>query len=90
MSSVDAQRFYNNGDLMYRICKDHGDMHKPDVCPYCRIAELNAKYQELLYEVVNVHPNESRHETALRYIRERETPQNEASAVAVKEWKEKP
>ena len=29
-------------------------------------------YHELLYVVSMKHPNESRHETALRYIRERE------------------
>ena len=29
-------------------------------------------YHELLYEVVNKYPGESRHETARRYIRERE------------------
>jgi len=34
--------------------------------------ELQAKYSELLYAVESKHPNESRHETALRYIKDRE------------------
>jgi hypothetical protein len=32
----------------------------------------DSDYMELLYAVQSVHPNETRHETALRYIRERE------------------
>ncbi len=42
-----------------------------------RIAELEAvaeKYRELLYQVACKFPNETRHETALRYLKERETP----------------
>ena len=43
------------------------------------------KYDELLYAVVRKFPNESRHETALRYIREAEKavtePGREVSAV---------
>lgn len=35
--------------------------------------ELRAKYHELLYAVANKYPNETRHETALRYIRQAET-----------------
>lgn len=31
-------------------------------------------YQELLYAIETKHPDESRHQTALRYIRERERP----------------
>jgi hypothetical protein len=34
--------------------------------------ELEKKYYELLYAVGKKYPNESRHETALRYIKERE------------------
>lgn len=36
-------------------------------------------YDELLYQVVKKHPNESRHETALRYIRQAEAPSNNAA-----------
>jgi len=32
-------------------------------------AELKAKYDELIFAVSTVFPGESRHETALRYIR---------------------
>lgn len=32
--------------------------------------ELRGKYNELIFAVVNKYPNESRHETALRYIRQ--------------------
>ena len=42
-----------------------------------RIAELEVveeKYRELLYQVSCKFPNETRHETALRYLKERETP----------------
>ena len=53
-----------------------------------RIAELDAenarlrdeiqsakeKYRELLYQVSCKFPNETRHETALRYLKEREAP----------------
>jgi hypothetical protein len=33
---------------------------------------VSAKYYELLYQVACKHPNETRHETALRYIRQAE------------------
>ena len=35
-------------------------------------SEGSEKYQELMLAVESVHPGETRHETALRYIRERE------------------
>lgn len=45
-------------------------------CCFCKLkAErdaLSKKYYELLYSVEIKHPNETRHETALRYIREAE------------------
>jgi hypothetical protein len=34
--------------------------------------DIEAKYYELLYAVETKIPNESRHQTALRYIKERE------------------
>lgn len=37
-----------------------------------RDKELQDKYHQLIFEVQTKHPDESRHETALRYIRERE------------------
>ena len=36
-----------------------------------RLREVGRKYGELLYHVQNKYPDESRHDTALRYIRER-------------------
>lgn len=39
---------------------------------YEQIGTLQEKYNELLYAVHSAFPNESRHETALRYIRQRE------------------
>jgi hypothetical protein len=36
------------------------------------LADIEKKYYELIYAVANKYPNESRHETALRYIKERE------------------
>ena len=35
-------------------------------------SQLLSKYEELLYAVARVHPGETRHQTALRYIRETE------------------
>jgi hypothetical protein len=37
-----------------------------------RLEGVEQKYNELLYAVATKHPGETRHETALRYIRERE------------------
>ena len=39
-----------------------------------RAEEVEALYHELLYAVEKKHDGESRHATALRYIREREAP----------------
>jgi uncharacterized protein Yka (UPF0111/DUF47 family) len=41
---------------------------------HARHAALVEKYNELLYSVGNKYPDESRHETALRYIRNAEKP----------------
>lgn len=41
-----------------------------------RVSELENKYYELLYAVASKYANETRHETALRYIRERELATN--------------
>jgi hypothetical protein len=41
---------------------------------YNRLKEKERKYNELIYNVVNNFPNETRHETALRYIKNAETP----------------
>lgn len=47
-------------------------------------AELpaQAKYDELIYAVASKFPGETRHQTALRYIREREQPSNYGASCA--------
>lgn len=42
-----------------------------------QIKELQARYYELLYGVASKFPNETRHETALRYIRNAEIHDND-------------
>ena len=47
----------DDGDYVrYSECKDELD-------------KLQTKYQEIIYSVGQKHPNETRHETAVRYIR---------------------
>ena len=38
------------------------------------LAEAQRNYMDLIMSVGKAYPNETRHQTALRYIRERETP----------------
>ena len=47
-----------------------------------RNAELAGKYDQLIYAVSLKHEGETRHETALRYIREREAGRNSDASVA--------
>jgi hypothetical protein len=55
------------------------------LCKYKNLYEENekeleaaeTKYHELIFEVCSKHPGESRHETARRYIREKETASGE-------------
>ena len=47
-----------------------------------RVAALEGQYYELLYAVANKYPDETRHQTALRYIRQAEAPCNKAKAHA--------
>jgi len=45
------------------------------MCPIClstKLTAANAKYHDLIFEVGKKHPNETRHETAKRYLREAE------------------
>lgn len=41
--------------------------------PWLEVDRLRSIYNELLYAVASKHEGETRHETALRYIRERES-----------------
>jgi hypothetical protein len=56
-----------------------------DLCwsPGIALSELEAKYQELLGAVESKHEGETRHQTALRYITERETRNAEAGQVSL-------
>ena len=66
-----------------------GYVHPDDVDNVCaalrRTAQsdvaVDAKYAELIYAVGNKYPGESRHETALRYIRQAEQSSGEAQAA---------
>ena len=48
-----------------------------------QLSTLREKYNELLYGVENKFPEETRHETALRYILERERQPSQAAAQAL-------
>lgn len=50
--------------------------------------KVREKYQELIYQVQTKHPNETRHETALRYIMEREISKTLAAGQAQQNNKE--
>ena len=51
-----------------------------------KYAQMRELYNDLIYQVANVHPNESRHETAKRYIMEAEQPSNnQAECAALQE-----
>lgn len=45
--------------------------------------DLRRKYEELLMTVARKFPNESRHETVLRYIRQMEEPKTTAAKLAM-------
>ena len=47
-----------------------------------RDKELRARYDELIYQVATKYPGESRHDTAKRYIYERETEPLQAASAA--------
>lgn len=49
------------------------------------LAEAKRNYMDLIMAVEKKQPNETRHQTALRYIRERETPSTDAKCLAMKE-----
>ena len=49
------------------------------------IAKLHEDYSELLDQVQNTHPNETRHETAKRIIHQHENRQSNGPEQAIKE-----
>ena len=59
-----------SGDFVRHVTQD--DRQAVTYIPYREVEQLRKLYHELLYAVQSVHKGESRHETALRYIREAE------------------
>jgi hypothetical protein len=67
VATLDAAYFGTNWTPLYAPASPLGnaDIGKPE-------PDYKALYNELLYQVATVVPGESRYQTALRYIRERE------------------
>lgn len=59
-----------SGDFMRHVVTD--GRQAVTYIPWREVERLRALYNELLYAVASKHEGETRHETALRYIRERE------------------
>jgi hypothetical protein len=67
-----------SGDIRpWGVCQCEDKMLKDRIRNLEAVAE---KYQELLYQVACKFPNETRHETALRYLRQAETPNVSATS----------
>lgn len=60
------------GWLSYRLFDKEGILKIQD--------DARKEYWELLFAVASCHPDETRHQTALRYINERENPSNSQPA----------
>ena len=60
-----------------------GGSTKPDEAE--ALAMYRRLYHELLYQVANKHPGETRHQTALRYIQQAERGETQASGCSVNE-----
>lgn len=52
--------------------------------------DIAALYDELLFAVGNKYPGETRHQTALRYIRRAEEPSNDTAQAAMPPPPERP
>ena len=59
------------------------DKASPDWHEVDRLRDIAKKYDELIYQVGIVWPNETRHETALRYLRRAEEVTDKAAQAAV-------
>ena len=59
-----------SGDFMRNVVSD--GRQAVIYIPWREVENLRTRYHELLYAVAIKHEGETRHETALRYIRERE------------------
>lgn len=67
-----------SGDIMRNVVVDRSDpsmdgKQSVTYVPFRDIDRMRTLYNELIYAVATKHDGETRHETALRYIRERET-----------------
>lgn len=60
-----------SGDFMRHIVRDDS-AQAVTYLPWREAESLRTRYHELIYAVASKHEGETRHETALRYIRERE------------------
>ena len=69
-----------SGDFMRNVLHD-GSKQAVVYIPFREVEELRHRYNELLYAVASKHEGETRHETALRYILEREADKNLSDAV---------
>jgi hypothetical protein len=63
------------GNLGEMICKSCGCWRSTVIKTAC--PKLQKKYNELIMAVGNKYPNETRHETALRYIQQAERTNNQ-------------
>lgn len=69
-----------SGDFQRHVLNEGGS-HKQAVVyiPYREVSRIRPRYEELIYAVATKHEGETQHETALRYITERQNhPQSEA------------
>lgn len=66
------------GDFMRHVVTD--GRQAVTYIPWREVERLRSLYNELLYAVERKHDGETRHETALRYIREAESRANSGSA----------
>jgi hypothetical protein len=83
-----VQKHKGGNNLVWEpIRRDSSYTYEPLYAAPPANAEIREKYLELLYAVEKAHPNESRHETALRYIRQAETRPAQCSQAAMKEPK---
>lgn len=59
-----------SGDMMKHVTVDGAQA--VTYAPYREVEHWKSLYHELIWAVVQIHDGESRHQTALRYIKERE------------------
>ncbi len=65
-----------------RLITSHRQLQAEMDALKAELAEKDRLYHELLYQVGNKYPNESRHETALRYLKRAEQPSNDPAKQA--------